>query len=92
MGIFHFIFVVELGCNEFKSVDIKLLIRCKERKELIKDTTSYRYALAAAHDSYFHSLKDVGEALMKLVDEELIIGSSSSSLCIPSSPSLVLLS
>ncbi|KAJ8557978.1 hypothetical protein K7X08_004744 [Anisodus acutangulus] len=76
-----------MGCNESKAVDTELVIRCKERKELIKAAANYRYALAAAHISYFHSLKDVGEALRKFVDEELIIGSSSSSL---SSPSLIM--
>ncbi|KAF3656414.1 putative protein disulfide-isomerase-like [Capsicum annuum] len=87
---FVFVVVVEMGCNESKSVDTELVIRCKERKELIKAAANYRYALAAAHVSYFHSLKDVGEALRKFVDEELIVGSSSSSLSTPSSPSLVL--
>ncbi|XP_009618354.1 nitrate regulatory gene2 protein [Nicotiana tomentosiformis] len=80
----------EMGCNESKSVDTELVIRCRERKELIKAAANYRYALAAAHISYFHSLKDVGEALRKFVDEELIVGSSFSSLSTPSSPSLIL--
>ncbi|XP_059299121.1 nitrate regulatory gene2 protein-like isoform X2 [Lycium ferocissimum] len=82
--------VDEMGCNESKAVDTELVIRCKERKELIKAAANYRYALAAAHISYFHSLKDVGEALRKFVDEELIVGNSSSSLSTPSSPSLIL--
>ncbi|CAN4097739.1 unnamed protein product [Withania somnifera] len=86
----NFVVVVEMGCNESKAVDTELVIRCRERKELIKAAANYRYALAAAHVSYFHSLKDVGEALRKFVDEELIVGSSSSSLSTPSPHSLTL--
>ncbi|KAG5601248.1 hypothetical protein H5410_032618 [Solanum commersonii] len=91
LGVFGFDFVVvEMGCNESKAVDTELVIRCRERKDLIKAAANYRYALAAAHVSYFHSLKDVGDALRKFVDEELIVGSSSSSFSTPSSPSLIL--
>lgn len=90
--VFYFlvVVVVGMGCNESKAIDTELVIRCRERKELIKAAANYRYALAAAHVSYFHSLKDVGDALRKFVDEELIVGSSSSSLSTPSSPSLIL--
>lgn len=91
--VINFVVVVdvEMGCNESKAVDTELVIRCRERKELIRAAANYRYALAAAHVSYFHSLKDVGEALRKFVDEELIVGSSSSSsLSTPCSPSLIL--
>lgn len=91
LGIVVFVVVVvDMGCNESKSVETELVIRCRERKELIKAAANYRYALAAAHVSYFHSLKDVGDALRKFVDEELIVGSSSSSHSTPSSPSLML--
>ncbi|CAN4099670.1 unnamed protein product [Withania somnifera] len=84
------IIIAPMGCSESKAVDTELVIRCRERKQLIKAAANYRYALAAAHVSYFHSLKDVGDALRKFVDEELIVGSSSSSLSTPSSPSLTL--
>ncbi|KAJ8773348.1 hypothetical protein K2173_028525 [Erythroxylum novogranatense] len=75
-----------MGCGGSKIDDSPLVILCRERKDLLKTASEHRYALAAAHVSYFHSLKDVGEAIRRFVDEELAIGSSSS----PGSPVLTL--
>ncbi|KAH6782651.1 hypothetical protein C2S51_007944 [Perilla frutescens var. frutescens] len=77
-----------MGCSASKEEDLPLVVRCRERQELIRAAANHRYALAAAHVSYFRSLKEVGEALRKFVDEELITASSSSSSF--SSPSLTL--
>ncbi|KAK9271234.1 hypothetical protein L1049_026824 [Liquidambar formosana] len=60
-----------MGCGGSKVDDFRLVTLCKERKEFIKAASEHRYALAAAHVSYFQSLKVVGDALRKFVDEEL---------------------
>ncbi|KAL3845520.1 hypothetical protein ACJIZ3_002923 [Penstemon smallii] len=73
-----------MGCSESKSEDLPLASRCRERRELIRAAANHRYALASAHVSYFRSLKYVGDALRKFVDEVLITTSPSSS------PSLIL--
>ncbi|XP_073043701.1 uncharacterized protein [Primulina eburnea] len=75
-----------MGCSGSKVQD-PLVVRCRQRRELIRSASNYHYALAAAHLSYFRSLKDVGDALRKFVDEDLITASISSSV---SSPSLIL--
>ncbi|XWS25122.1 hypothetical protein CRYUN_Cryun27aG0043300 [Craigia yunnanensis] len=67
-----------MGCGPSKVDDLPLVTLCKERKELIKAASIHRSALAAAHVTYFHSLQDVGEAIRRFVDEELVVGSSSS--------------
>ncbi|XVE55309.1 hypothetical protein DITRI_Ditri03aG0148600 [Diplodiscus trichospermus] len=67
-----------MGCGQSKVDDLPLVILCKERKELIKAASIHRSALAAAHVTYFYSLRDVGEAIRRFVDEELVVGSSSS--------------
>lgn len=67
--------------------DLPVVSLCRERKEFLKAASEQRYALAAAHVAYFQSLKDIGGALRKFVDEELVIGAGSSS---PSSPVLTL--
>ncbi|XP_022773275.1 nitrate regulatory gene2 protein-like [Durio zibethinus] len=67
-----------MGCGPSKVDDLPLVTLCKERKELIKAASIHRSALAAAHVTYFHSLRDVGEAIRRFVDEELVVGSVSS--------------
>ncbi|XP_044475573.1 nitrate regulatory gene2 protein [Mangifera indica] len=76
-----------MGCGGSKIDDLPLVTLCRERKEFLKQASEQRYALAAAHLSYFYSLKDVGEAFRKFVEEELVIGGSGSS---PDSPVLTL--
>ncbi|GFP89816.1 hypothetical protein PHJA_001125400 [Phtheirospermum japonicum] len=77
-----------MGCSGSKAEHLPLVVRCRERRDLIRAAANHRYALASAHVSYFRSLKDVGDALRKFVDEELITAESSSSSF--SSPSLTL--
>ncbi|MCL7047468.1 hypothetical protein MKW94_025338 [Papaver nudicaule] len=81
-----------MGCGNSKVDDLPLVIRCRTRKELIKAAVDHRYSLAASHITYFRSLKDVGDALRRFVDEELIIGGSDGHLNLspPSSPVLTL--
>ncbi|PIN00302.1 hypothetical protein CDL12_27198 [Handroanthus impetiginosus] len=78
-----------MGCSGSKAENLPLVVRCRERRELIRAAANHRFALAAAHVSYFSSLKDVGDALRKFVDEELINTSPSSSSSPVSSPSLI---
>ena len=66
-----------MGCGGSKVDDYPLVTLCRERKELIRAAAEHRYALASAHISYFRSLKDVGDALRRFVDEELVIGATS---------------
>ncbi|CAN1240436.1 Protein ALTERED PHOSPHATE STARVATION RESPONSE 1 [Linum grandiflorum] len=77
-----------MGCGGSKVDDLPLVILCRERKQLIKAASDHRLALAAAHLSYFHSLHDVGDAIRKFVDEELVLAAASSSS--PGSPVLTL--
>lgn len=72
-----------MGCGGSKAEDLPLVIRCRQRKSLIKAAADHRFALAAAHVSYFHSLNDVGDALRRFVDQELAIPSPSSPAASP---------
>ncbi|KAI3777321.1 hypothetical protein L1987_47121 [Smallanthus sonchifolius] len=74
-----------MGCKASKVDDLPLVIRCRERKRLIKSAVDYRYDLSSSHLAYFHSLKDIGYVLSRFVDEQLVIPSPS-----PSSPVLTL--
>ncbi|KAI5589232.1 hypothetical protein POPTR_005G179100v4 [Populus trichocarpa] len=76
-----------MGCGGSKVDDLPLVTLCRERKEEIKAASDHRYALAAAHVAYFHSLREVGDAIRRFVDEGLVIASSSTS---PASPVLTL--
>ncbi|KAH8515889.1 hypothetical protein H0E87_004347 [Populus deltoides] len=76
-----------MGCGGSKVDDLPLVVLCRERKEVIKAASDHRYALAAAHVAYFHSLRDVGDAIRRFVDEGLVIASSSTP---PASPVLTL--
>ncbi|PON73198.1 hypothetical protein PanWU01x14_060390 [Parasponia andersonii] len=77
-----------MGCGNSKVDDLPLVTLCRERKDLVKTASDHRYALAAAHVSYFQSLKDIGDALRKFVEEELVVAADSSSF--PGSPVLTL--
>ncbi|CAN8291990.1 unnamed protein product [Cochlearia groenlandica] len=76
-----------MGCGGSKVDDQPLVILCRERKKLIKAASYHRCALAAAHLSYFQSLRDVGESIQRFVDEELVVGGGGST---PDSPVLTL--
>ncbi|CAH8354688.1 unnamed protein product [Eruca vesicaria subsp. sativa] len=77
-----------MGCGGSKLDDQQLVILCRERKELIKTASHHRSALAVAHLVYLQSLRDVGEAIQRFVDEENVSSSSSSPvLTLPSDES-----
>ncbi|XP_061359965.1 protein ROLLING AND ERECT LEAF 2-like [Gastrolobium bilobum] len=74
-----------MGCGGSKVEDLPLVTLCRERKEFLKAASEQRYALAAAHIAYFHSLRDIGDALTKFADQDLFFsGSSSPVLTLPS--------
>ncbi|KAF8405707.1 hypothetical protein HHK36_007784 [Tetracentron sinense] len=75
-----------MGCGGSKVDDLPLVTLCRERRDLIKAAADHRFDLASAHVSYFRSLKNVGDALRRFVDEELVIGVAS----LPGSPVLTL--
>ncbi|XP_004292707.1 PREDICTED: uncharacterized protein LOC101303966 [Fragaria vesca subsp. vesca] len=79
-----------MGCGGSKVDDLPLVTLCKERRDYIKTASDSRYALAAAHLTYFQSLKQIGDALCKFVDEDLVIGSAAESFSPPDSPVLTL--
>ncbi|KAL9446630.1 hypothetical protein AB3S75_014324 [Citrus x aurantiifolia] len=76
-----------MGCGGSKVDDLPLVTLCRERKQLIKAASDHRYAFAAAHVAYFYSLKDVGDAFRKFVEEGLVTAGADSS---PDSPVLTL--
>ncbi|KAG8383498.1 hypothetical protein BUALT_Bualt04G0019500 [Buddleja alternifolia] len=51
---------------------------CKERKRFIKQASDSRYALAAAHVSYVHSLRNIGIALRRYAEAEVLVEASQS--------------
>ncbi|KAM0971538.1 hypothetical protein ACFX13_019729 [Malus domestica] len=79
-----------MGCGGSKVDDLPLVTLCRERKDFIKKALDQRYALAAAHLSYFQSLQHIGDALCKFVDEDLIISGAGGSSSPPGSPVLTL--
>ncbi|KAK1361389.1 Ribonucleoprotein like [Heracleum sosnowskyi] len=65
-----------MGCGGSKVDNLPLVIRCRERKKLIKAAVDQRYAFSTAHILYLRALIDVGEALRRFVDEEIVVGES----------------
>ncbi|KAG9142639.1 hypothetical protein Leryth_023070 [Lithospermum erythrorhizon] len=65
-----------MGCNVSRSEETEVVVRCRERKELIRAAANHRYHLAAAHVSYFRSLKHVGDSLRDFVDQDIASSSS----------------
>ncbi|CAN7065366.1 unnamed protein product [Brassica oleracea var. botrytis] len=76
-----------MGCGGSKIDEQQLVILCRERKELIKTASHHRTALAVAHLVYLQSLRDVGEAIQRFVDEESVVSSSASSSAVLTLPS-----
>ncbi|KAF3675601.1 hypothetical protein FXO38_04685 [Capsicum annuum] len=65
-----------MGATSSKSERSEALRLCKERKKFIKEAVDSRYALAAAHVSYVQSLKNIGIALRRYAEAEVLIESS----------------
>ncbi|KAL3647008.1 hypothetical protein CASFOL_009180 [Castilleja foliolosa] len=65
-----------MGIANSKPERSNALKLCKERKKLIKQAIDSRYALAAAHVSYVQSLRNIGIALRRYAEAEVLIETS----------------
>ena len=65
-----------MGCTNSKIEKDEALRLCKERRRFIKQAIDSRYALAAAHVSYIQSLRNIGIALRRYAEAEVLIESS----------------
>lgn len=65
-----------MGLASSKSEKDEALRLCKERRRFIKQAIDSRYALAAAHVSYIQTLKNIGIALRRYAEAEVLIESS----------------
>ncbi|XWS29507.1 hypothetical protein CRYUN_Cryun24cG0034900 [Craigia yunnanensis] len=66
----------KMGCGNSKADKNEALRLCKERRRFIKQAIDSRYALAAAHVSYIQSLRNIGVALRRFAEAEILIESS----------------
>ncbi|KAE8701128.1 HAT transposon superfamily isoform 2 [Hibiscus syriacus] len=69
-----------MGCGSSKADKNEALRLCKERRRFIKQAIDSRYALAAAHISYIQSLRNIGLALRRFAEADILIESSQSTL------------
>ncbi|KAK8970972.1 hypothetical protein KSP40_PGU018644 [Platanthera guangdongensis] len=58
-----------MGCWPSRHNKTSLILLCRSRKALIREAVDHRYALAAAHVSYFRGLAIVGDALLRYARE-----------------------
>ncbi|KAE8693214.1 hypothetical protein F3Y22_tig00110814pilonHSYRG00009 [Hibiscus syriacus] len=65
-----------MGSGNSKAGKNEALRLCKEKRRFIKQAIDSRYALAAAHVSYVQSLRNIGIALRKSAEAEMLIESS----------------
>lgn len=65
-----------MGATNSKGERSEALRLCKERKRFIKQAIDSRYALAAAHVAYVESLRNIGIALRRYAEAEVLIESS----------------
>lgn len=65
-----------MGITNSKTERSTALKLCKERKRFIKQATDSRYALAAAHVSYVQSLRNIGIALRRYAEAEVLVETS----------------
>ncbi|KAL2493558.1 hypothetical protein Fot_37315 [Forsythia ovata] len=65
-----------MGATNSKSERSDALRLCKERKRFIKQAIDSRYGLAAAHVSYVQSLRNIGIALRRYAEAEVLIESA----------------
>ncbi|XP_061345270.1 protein ALTERED PHOSPHATE STARVATION RESPONSE 1 [Gastrolobium bilobum] len=65
-----------MGATNSRAEKNEALSLCKERKRFIKVAVDSRYALAASHVSYIQSLRNVGIALRRYAEAEVLVESS----------------
>ncbi|KAK1423730.1 hypothetical protein QVD17_19038 [Tagetes erecta] len=66
-----------MGISHSKGETCEALRLCKERKKFIKKAIDSRYDFAAAHLAYIQSLREIGIALRRFAEAELLLDSSS---------------
>ncbi|KAK8472599.1 hypothetical protein PHAVU_002G254100 [Phaseolus vulgaris] len=65
-----------MGATNSRAEKNEALSLCRERKRFIKVAIDSRYALAAAHVSYIQSLRNVGTALRRYAEADVVVESS----------------
>ncbi|XP_010261248.1 PREDICTED: uncharacterized protein LOC104600112 isoform X1 [Nelumbo nucifera] len=65
-----------MGCAISRAEKDEALRLCKERKRFIKQAIDSRYALAVAHLCYVQSLRNIGVALRRFAETEVLAESS----------------
>ncbi|KAL8229440.1 hypothetical protein R6Q57_014340 [Mikania cordata] len=65
-----------MGISQSKGERCEALRLCKERKKFIKKAIDSRYDFAAAHLAYVQSLRDMGIALRRFAEAEVLLDSS----------------
>lgn len=65
-----------MGITNSKGERSTALKLCRERKRFIKQAIDSRYALAAAHVSYVQSLRNIGIALRRYAEAEVLVENS----------------
>ncbi|KAK7369371.1 hypothetical protein VNO80_11408 [Phaseolus coccineus] len=65
-----------MGATNSRAEKNEALSLCRERKRFIKVAIDSRYALAAAHVSYIQSLRNVGIALRRYAEDDVVVESS----------------
>lgn len=65
-----------MGVSSSKAERSEALRLCKERKRFIKRAIDSRYNFAASHVAYIQSLKNIGVALRRFAEAEVLIDSS----------------
>ncbi|KAK8916270.1 hypothetical protein KSP39_PZI022761 [Platanthera zijinensis] len=58
-----------MGCGGSKLDDLEAVALCRSRVELLAEAIRHRYALADAHAAYCNSLRSVGVALHRVLDD-----------------------
>ncbi|XAR73350.1 hypothetical protein NMG60_11007294 [Bertholletia excelsa] len=76
-----------MGGASSKAEKTEALRLCKARKRFIKQAIDSRYAFAAAHVAYTQSLRNIGIALRRFAESEVLMESSLSATEIDKTPS-----
>lgn len=76
-----------MGISNSKVEGCEALRLCKERKKFIKKAIDSRYEFAAAHLTYVQSLRNIGIALRRFAEAEVLLDSSSTTEIQNPSPS-----
>ncbi|KAJ6844314.1 uncharacterized protein M6B38_291970 [Iris pallida] len=76
-----------MGCTQSKIDGDEAVVRCRERKQLMKDAVSSRNAFAAAHSAYTVSLRNTGAALSDFAQGQVLLPVANPITGAPTDPS-----